>query len=1776
MFAAACLFAAPPAPAATFSGDFGSAGGVAYDGGDVDTARDVVVDTFSAGGPYVYVLGEGNATYTDWVIIKYDGVGTKLASATVQGLADWHDYPYAGVLDSAGNLYVAGCLTNVGPPYYCDAVVRKYSPDLVMLASAAYDGASSDVDVFYDLAWDQNGNLIAVGNTDEASEGSALIYRYDEGLGFLSSATFHVAGWYDRAWAVSVTTGGDIYLAGERANPSYDVLTLKFDPDLVFQTSATFNGPGNATDRGYGITRDPSGNIYVVGSVDMGGVNQDMLVLKYSPSLVFLASATYGGAGADWAEDAIWEGNDLILTGADNSAVDWVSLRYSTGLALQASVPYDGGGSDYAYAVARGTGDYIYVAGQSNVATLDFRVKRYVVGDFGLAGSSVIAGAGFSGVGTSSMTAAWNSTYAAGTMYYARVSSGAFPNSFAGNASSDTFNLDAWFSGLSPNVVYYVQVGTSAGGPFTQLGSTASLAAVPTGVSFGAPGINTIPLSWSSAGNGTGVTYAVIYSTASNPSAPGGAPVVSTGSFSTSLTASGLAPATTFYFQVRAVNNNGIASSYTSPVSTVTLPVGVFTSSGFSGLGTTSLTAAWASSWQAGTFYYSRLSSGAFPNSFAGNASSDTAELFAGFSGLTPNVTYYVEVGTGAAGPFTPVGSTSTLAAPPSALTFGAPGISTITLSWSSSGNGPGAIYEIIYSTASNPSSPNGAVVVSTGGLATSLIATGLASSTTYYFKLRSINNNDIPSGYTSAVSTPTLPPGSVGPAGFSGVGTSSLTVAWTTTHPGGTIYYAWISSGAFPNSFAGNASSDTAELFAWFSGLSANVTYYVAVATVAAGPFTSVGSTSTLASVPTGVTFGAPGNNTVPVSWSAAGNGTGVTYWVRYSTAADPGAPGGAAVGSSGTAATSLVASNLDPATTFYFQVRAINNNGIASSYASPLSTVTLPDGVLASAGYGGVGVSSMTVSWTSSHPGGTMFYARISSGTFPNSFAGNASSDTFNFNAWFGGLSPNTSYYTQVSSAAGGPFTQLGSTSTLAAAPAGTTVLSASFTEAVLSWGANGNPALSPYELWRDLAAGFPSPVMSSYTATTVLVTGLSPGTTYYWKVRAVSRHGWPSLFDSTVTTTTLPMPASPAAPGAPGTAGIWITSVSWSWTASSGADSYQVRAASSPAVVMASPTPASFLQTGLAPNATFGIIVAGVNAAGVGPASTSAVVNTLAAPPAGSAAAPIGASSAAISWLINGNPSGTPAELQRSTDNAGFTSLSSNLATSYVDLGLAGCTSYYYRVRFRNVLGAASAFDGTVWFRTWATTAAPAGGLTADSVAGNRIGLTWTPSPTAGVTGYRLYHDNGTGSVDSGTPLAVLTSTETSYTTGVLASSASYAFVLRAKHSCGVEEPTGVWASAGSVGSLAEVRAAIKVPVAGQHVDGDRVTILAEPVSGAAGQIQSVRFQYRASGAPAWTDVPSANPTYPNPAMVSPFLTQWNADAAAAGSYELRAIAYNAGGTPDPVPAAVTVVVDPVHPDIAETMDSSGQIVKTQVVNSAVATAITSSGSQADDPVARIVLPPNVVTDSSTTITTVCNPTITTAVPSGLTAVGSAVRIELGSGQTQLNGAAEITLTYPDTVSDPSNLQIYTLNEMTGAWTKDFVSVVNTSSRTITGYTTHFSIFAVIAGAPAMANLDSVRVYPVPWKPNGGNADEGKPFTAGDPTSGVIFDRLPVAVGIKIYTLRGRLVTQFDTAAGTGAVRWDGTNLDGRDAASGGYFAVISAPGLKSVVKKIVIVR
>ncbi len=111
-------------------------------------------------------------------------------------------------------------------------------------------------------------------------------------------------------------------------------------------------------------------------------------------------------------------------------------------------------------------------------------------------------------------------------------------------------------------------------------------------------------------------------------------------------------------------------------------------------------------------------------------------------------------------------------------------------------------------------------------------------------------------------------------------------------------------------------------------------------------------------------------------------------------------------------------------------------------------------------------------------------------------------------------------------------------------------------------------------------------------------------------------------------------------------------------------------------------------------------------------------------------------------------------------------------------------------------------------------------------------------------------------------------------------------------------------------------------------------------------------------------------------------------------------------------------------------------------------------------------------------------------------------------------------------------------------------------------------------IILPAGASINLENVKVYPNPYKPNSGTIYDNNPIV-GD---GIIFSGLTQKAKVQIFNIAGELVTEFEEEDGDGIYVWDTRNKNGEKVASGVYIYFITNPDDKSKKKKgrIVIIR
>jgi fibronectin type 3 domain-containing protein len=154
-------------------------------------------------------------------------------------------------------------------------------------------------------------------------------------------------------------------------------------------------------------------------------------------------------------------------------------------------------------------------------------------------------------------------------------------------------------------------------------------------------------------------------------------------------------------------------------------------------------------------------------------------------------------------------------------------------------------------------------------------------------------------------------------------------------------------------------------------------------------------------------------------------------------------------------------------------------------------------------------------------------------------------------------------------------------------------------------LTW--NASAGASTYKVKRGSASGGPYTTIATPSAASYTNTGLTNGTPYYYVVSAVNTVG-ESGNSTQVSATPVPAPSTPT--GLTATAGN--QQVSLTWNASTGATTYNVKrgaASGGPYTTIATPSTASYTNTGLTNGTPYYYVVSAVNTSGESANSTQA---------------------------------------------------------------------------------------------------------------------------------------------------------------------------------------------------------------------------------------------------------------------------------------------------------------------------------------------------------------------------------------------------------------------------------------------------------------------------------------------------------------------------------------------------------------------------------------
>lgn len=906
----------------------------------------------------------------------------------------------------------------------------------------------------------------------------------------------------------------------------------------------------------------------------------------------------------------------------------------------------------------------------------------------------------------------------------------------AGTVSALSTATTATISGLPAGSTYYFRimannvVGSSvAVGPISS--TTFNVPSAPNTPSAVA-GVTSATVKWTAptSNGGSAITGYTVQASKTSDFATIDATVAAS-STAVSASVTGLTAGQSYFFRVLAKNVVGSGASSTSVSATIfNVPSAAQTLSAVAG--NKSLTVKWTAPASNGgtavTGYTVQASKTADFAVIDGTvtAAATATSIAVPVSGI--NTPYYYRVaaknaaGTGA---FTTGPSTiTTFNVPASATSVTATkGAGLITVKWvAPASNGGSAItgYDVQVST--DPTFASITKTVTATSTAVSSAVSGLAPATTYYARViaKNVVGSATPSATASAVTSalPGLPTSvtavAVAPTATVAPGVKVTWVAPTAATLDGAaitgykVQYstdATFASGVTTVALTGTGVTTT------LANLSASTKYYVQVAAVTGA---GTGAYSPVVSAVTG-SWAAPDAPAAPVAtlngttaslaWVApANNGVAIT---GYTVTATP--SNGLTITQSGTTPSATI-TGLTAGTNYTFHVTATNAAGTSaaspeSNTVRPVSVASAPTAVAASV----TGLSTATVTWNApADDGGSPItgYRVTASPSTGVSIVQNGT-DT---SAQVSGLTAGTSYiFSVVAINAAGSSPAAASASTLiATAPAAPAAPSATVTSGSsvnLAWAAaaaNGSP-ISSYRVQYSTDSTFASGVTtvdSGKSTTGLTVSGLTAGSTYFFRTAAVNAYG---MSDYSAATAGIVVDVAPNAVSAVTATVADAASANVSWTAptansGTSATSYVVTAtATGGDTVTSTVTDTSAVLTGLTTGASYKFAVVAMNASGQASASTASAAVLIATAPAAPDAPSltnVDGPTVAVAWnapAANGSPI-TGYTIQYSSDPSFATGVKTAATTSpsYTMSGLTHGVTYYVQVKATNALG------------------------------------------------------------------------------------------------------------------------------------------------------------------------------------------------------------------------------------------------------------------------------------------------------------------------------------------------------------------------------------------------------------------------------------------------------------------------------------------------------
>jgi titin len=453
----------------------------------------------------------------------------------------------------------------------------------------------------------------------------------------------------------------------------------------------------------------------------------------------------------------------------------------------------------------------------------------------------------------------------------------------------------------------------------------------------------------------------------------------------------------------------------------------------------------------------------------------------------------------------------------------------------------------------------------------------------------------------------------------------------------------------------------------------------------------------------------------------------------------------------------TAFDVTGLQPNTRYWFRVKSVNLTGSSRPCAavefSTQGVPAAPSNLQVSV----TGTSSVHLGWTDNADNETGFRIEISTDNLTFSPAKTLTNSNL-LECDISSLTPGTLYWFRVlainGAGASAPSAAVSARTAAAAqppsAPSNLRATASSTSTIRLSWQDNAsNESGFTVEKSTDNSTFAVLSTISTPNTTACDATGLSPGTTYWFRVKAWNSAG-SSAPTASVSVTTLQLPAAPSTLQASPT-GFDSIHLTWHDNSSNETAFLIEYSTSSNFLALSSTTSAanttSFDIAGLTPGTQYWFRVSSRNANGTSSPCSAVSATTLkpVPPPSDLTARATSSSLIELDWIDNATDEDEYV-VEHSTDGINFALYYETQAPNIQaldDSGLSPGSKHYYRIKARR--GTIESSYSNIAFATTLSTGTPAkpANLSAVATSSTSVLLTWTPSDC---DHYRLYQGVG----------------------------------------------------------------------------------------------------------------------------------------------------------------------------------------------------------------------------------------------------------------------------------------------------------------------------------------------------------------------------------------------------------------------------------------------